>query len=44
MKVTGSLEQDFQVGKIRVDGKPRGRRWFHQKVKANTYKELPMLN
>jgi hypothetical protein len=26
MKVTGSLEQDFQVGKIRVDGKPRGRR------------------
>ena len=26
MKVTGSLTQDFQVGKIRVDGKPRGRR------------------
>jgi hypothetical protein len=26
MKVTGSLTQDFQVGKIRVDGKPRGKR------------------
>jgi hypothetical protein len=26
MRVTGSLTQDFQVGKIRVDGKPRGRR------------------
>jgi hypothetical protein len=27
MKITGSLTQDFQVGKIRVDGKPRGKRW-----------------
>ena len=26
MKITGDLTQDFQVGKIRVDGKPRGRR------------------
>lgn len=26
MKITGSLTEDFQVGVIRVDGKPRGRR------------------